>query len=117
MKTAVIIFLVVFFVVSGGVLAYLVAVQQKKLDDLREKGQRVIAKITKINSQYHAEHIAGTSGDRHMFQLVAEWTDPQTGQTRTFESNFLTSTRNYRIGEGVPVLIDRTNPERYMMDL
>ncbi len=105
---------IVFALVVIGMMLYGAGQRQQKLEDLRAHGQRVVAKITKIDRQQHYRN-NGTS--YQLYTLMAEWTDPKTGQTRTFASDPLSSTKNYKVGLGVPILIDRTNPERYAMDL
>ena len=105
--------IIVGMVVLSGVLALLgMGIRQKKLEDLRENGELITAKVVRFKEVHRS-----SGGHQQTFRiLVAEWTDPKTGHTRTFTADKLAA-ESYKIGQGVPVLLDRHNPERYEVDI
>ncbi|HEY7127046.1 MAG TPA: DUF3592 domain-containing protein [Ktedonobacterales bacterium] len=105
--------IVVVLVMVSGVLALLgMGIRQKRLEDLRENGEIITAKVVRF------KEVRRSSGSHQqtIHILVAEWTDPKTGHTRTFTTERLGAI-NYKIGQGVPVLLDRQNPDRYEVDI
>jgi hypothetical protein len=72
---------------------------------LKQHGTHIIARVTD-------SIFAAGSGTTKV--IIAEWTDPRTTTTYQFRT-YVPQSAHVKLGESVDVLIDATNPERYMV--
>ena len=81
---------------------------------LKRHGRRIVAMVTSIR------HETGKTrdGSQHdNYYVTARWTNPRSGRTYTFWSWIMDSCPDYTQGSLVPVLVDPSNPKRYIMEL
>ena len=108
-------FAVLLFIVVRTVLRW------SQIGGLRKTGVRVAATVRDIDHQRHTTmnpttHVMTTRDD---WYIEAEWTDPASGQTRTFRSDRLDQwdAERYPVGSPITVLIDPQNPDSYYVEI
>ncbi len=81
---------------------------------LKRHGRRIVAMVTSIR------HETGKTKDGSLhenYYVTARWTNPRSGRTYTFWSWIMDSCPDYAQGSLVPVLVDPSNPKRYIMEI
>jgi Protein of unknown function (DUF3592) len=81
---------------------------------LKRHGRRIVAMVTSIRRE------TGKTKDGSLhenYYVTARWTNPRSGRTYTFWSWIMDSCSGYTQGSLVPVLVDPSNPKRYIMEL
>ncbi len=88
---------------------------------LRQTGVRIAATVRDIDHQRHTTmnpttHVMTTRDD---WYIEAEWTDPASGETRSFRSDRLDQwdAERYPVGSPITVLIDPQNPDSYYVEI
>lgn len=103
----------VFLLVGGGWL-FFEARARRRRGDLRANGVRVEADLVGVEDSRDGE--AGAS--RLPFRIVSQWRDPSTSKIHVFTSEDIWfDPTAYVDRERIPVLIDRRDPGRYLVDL
>lgn len=92
-----------------------------QIGGLRQTGVRVAATVRDIDHQRHTTmnpttHVMTTRDD---WYIEAEWTDPTSGETRTFRSDRLDEwdAERYPGGSPITVLVDPQNPDSYYVEI
>lgn len=88
--------------------------QIRRIDWLHQHGRRIVALVTSIRHEVGKTRAGFT---RDNYYLTATWTNPRTGRTYTFWTWVIGHTPDYSQGSLVPVLIDPSDPRRYLMEL
>ncbi len=92
-----------------------------RLDNLRREGARVTATVRNIAHEHHTRMNSTdyTMTTRDQWYVDADWTDPETGVTRSFRSDSLNEwdTLRYCVGSPITVLVDPTNPDSYHVEI
>jgi uncharacterized protein DUF3592 len=108
-------FIVLLFIVVRTVLRW------SQVGGLRQTGVRIAATVRDIDHQSHTTmnpttHVMTTRDD---WYIEAEWTDPASGETRTFRSDRLDQwdAERYPVGSPITVLIDPQNPNSYYVEI
>jgi hypothetical protein len=88
--------------------------QLRTLVWLKRHGRRIVATITSIRR----ERGKASFGPPHEnYAVTAKWTNPRTGRTYTFWTWIIDARPAYTQGSLVSILIDPSNPKRYIMEL
>ncbi len=115
----------VFFVIVGVIVVIGIVsavARQAMISDLRQNGKWIMAKVDRIEQRTRVVNRAAQMNDlppqvRHHYVVVASWTDPDTGQRYIFSSDEKSSSPRYVSGDDVPVLVDRSDYNRYHVEI
>jgi hypothetical protein len=92
--------------------------RREKLRKLQTQGKRVIAMVTDVQQECEERGPPAFPLINYCYYIEAQWIDPQTGNTYLFKSDRLASNpKEYTRATFVHVLIDPTDPTRYVMEL
>jgi|HubBroStandDraft_6_1064221.scaffolds.fasta_scaffold113456_1 hypothetical protein len=83
----------------------------RKIAWLRENGRRITADITHVGL-----NTSLTVNGEHPYRILCQWLDPAVNQMHTFKSESIWfNPGQYIHGKTVEVLVDPTNPHRYLV--
>jgi len=88
--------------------------QIRTLGWLKRHGRRIIGMVTSIRREAK-KTLDGSL--RENYYVTARWTDPRTGRTYSFWTWIIDSCPDFRQGSLVSILVDPSNPKRYLMEL
>lgn len=87
--------------------------QIQKLVWLKRHGKRIVATVTSIRPEKGKTQFGSP---RENYYVTARWTSPRTGRTYTFWTWIMGTRPAYTQGSLVSILVDPSNPKRYLMD-
>ena len=88
-------------------------IRGKAHDRLRRTGTPIRAKLQQVT-----ELKGRRSGDRHPYQIVAQWLNPRTGEIHVFKSEPIWfEPTQYLESDEVTVFIELNNPRKYYVDV
>lgn len=88
--------------------------QIRTLSWLKQHGRRIVATVISIR---HETGKARAGSVHEHYYVTARWTNPLTGRTYTFWTWIMDSCPGYTQGSLVSILVDPSNPKRYIMEL
>lgn len=88
--------------------------QIRTLSWLKRHGRRIVATVISIR---HETGKARAGSVHEHYYVTARWTNPLTGRTYTFWTWIMDSCPGYTQGSLVSILVDPSNPKRYIMEL
>jgi hypothetical protein len=100
-RTLLIILLVAFIVIIGGLLLGSRSRERRHFD------KNVVATISQIKVE--------ASSVSSWWVVIAQWRDPQSGQTLIFRSHRLKAAPKQRVGDSITVEFDPRQPKHYRM--
>ena len=102
----------VFFAIGAGIILFAVY-QARKAADLMKNGKRCLTTVQRVELNEHLR-----VNGKNPYQVLTQWQNPATGQTRIFRSNNVWfDPSEYLNGRNVTVFVGRGNPDRYHVDL
>lgn len=102
----------VFFAIGAGIILFAVY-QARKAADLMKNGKRCLTTVHRVELNEHLR-----VNGKNPYQVLTQWQNPATGQTRIFRSNNVWfDPSEYLNGRNVMVFVGRGDPDRYHVDL
>ena len=101
----------VFFLIGGGMVLFGM-LRQRKNDDLRQTGIRVLANFQRVeNASSHRSNRPSS------FRIVSQWVNPATSDLHVFKSENLSFDPTDHINsDQITVFIEKNNPKNYYVD-
>ncbi len=103
---------IIFFIIGGSIIL-VTLLQKQKEQYLKTNGLPVQTKFQSVEINAHL-----TVRGRNPYRVLTQWQNPETSEIHVFKSNNLWfDPTDYITEDYITVLIERTNPKKYYVDL